>query len=369
MKIIQINFSLCQGGAERFVVDLSNELAKNHEVYLITIRDEKISGYSFFKTEIGPNVKYINFPIKEGFRLADYIKLNRFVNSLNPDIIHTHLQTVYFFLLTSMFNKKVKIFHTIHNDAFFDGQQKFPTFIRKYFYRFNLIKPITISKESHASYEKFYNLKNANLIFNGTRVPEKSRNFKNVQMEIEQLKSHKNDKVFIHVSRYSEHQKKHSILIHAFNKLCKEYPNNILIIIGRGYDDPSSKWLHEISSEKIFFLNEKTNIADYLLVSDAFCLSSKDEGLPISLLEAIACGVIPICTPVGGIKDIIRNRKTGYLSEEVSITSYFDALKEFVENPNQIDKEYLKKYFDQNYSIETSALNHEKLYQKFLATQ
>lgn len=366
MRIIHINFSLCQGGAERFIVDLSNELSKNHEVYLITIRDEKIPGYSFFKNEVNQKVKYINFPIEEGFKLSDYIKLNRFVNSLNPDIIHTHLQTVYFFLLTAIFNKKVRVFHTIHNDAFFDGQQKLPTFIRKYFYKFNIIKPVTISNESHFSYEKFYNLKNANLIFNGTRVPEKSEKFKNVQMEIEQLKPNKNGKVFIHVSRFSEHQKKHSILIQAFNKLSKEYPNNILIIIGRGFEDKSAKWLHEISSDKVFFLHEKPNIADYLLISDAFCLSSQDEGLPISLLEAIACGVIPICTPVGGIKDIIQNRITGYLSNEVSIASYFEVLKEFIENPNLIDKEYLKKYFNQNYSIEKAALNHEKLYQKFL---
>ena len=42
MKILQISFSLSSGGAERFVVDLSNELGKTNDVTLLTLKDDKV---------------------------------------------------------------------------------------------------------------------------------------------------------------------------------------------------------------------------------------------------------------------------------------------------------------------------------------
>ena len=42
MKILQIIFSLSSGGAERFVVDLSNELSKTNDVTLLTLKDDKV---------------------------------------------------------------------------------------------------------------------------------------------------------------------------------------------------------------------------------------------------------------------------------------------------------------------------------------
>ena len=44
-----------------------------------------------------------------------------------------------------------------------------------------------------------------------------------------------------------------------------------------------------------------------MYLSDAFCLTSVYEGLPISLLEAISCGCVPVCTPVGGITEVVHH--------------------------------------------------------------
>ena len=50
MKIIQIIYSLSSGGAEKFVVDLSNQLAKmGHDVTLCMLRDDKIDTLTFNK--------------------------------------------------------------------------------------------------------------------------------------------------------------------------------------------------------------------------------------------------------------------------------------------------------------------------------
>ena len=49
MRILQIIYSLGSGGAERFVVDLSNEMSKEHEVYLCVVRDFSVSNFGFYK--------------------------------------------------------------------------------------------------------------------------------------------------------------------------------------------------------------------------------------------------------------------------------------------------------------------------------
>ena len=95
--------------------------------------------------------------------------------------------------------------------------------------------------------------------------------------------------------------KNQKVLIKAFNRLSVKNKSVVLLIIGDNYDSHLGSELQQISNESIIFLGQKHNIADYYLNSDAFCLTSTNEGMPITLIEALACGCVPICTPVGGI--------------------------------------------------------------------
>ena len=118
-----------------------------------------------------------------------------------------------------------------------------------------------------------------------------------------------------------------------------------------------------MACERISFWGQQDNVSDYLFCSDAFCLSSFYEGLPISLLEAISTGCVPICTPVGGIPDIIQDGKTGYLSKTVELHDYIDAILNYLNNPNLIQRNSLIKYFKENFSIEKTVDNYLQVYE------
>ena len=60
MKIVEFIHSLCPGGAERFVTDLSNELSKENEVYLLTLTTSPINKQNFYKAELSDRVKLID---------------------------------------------------------------------------------------------------------------------------------------------------------------------------------------------------------------------------------------------------------------------------------------------------------------------
>ena len=86
------------------------------------------------------------------------------------------------------------------------------------------------------------------------------------------------------------------------------------------------------------------------------------EGLPISLLEAIACRVVPICTPVGGIPNVIKNGITGYLSKDCGEAYYEKTVAKAIIENGKIDKEILFKEYKKNFSMEECSSKYYKIY-------
>ena len=67
-------------------------------------------------------------------------------------------------------------------------------------------------------------------------------------------------------------------------------------------------------SQNIYFMGSVPNVQDYMKTCDFLCMSSKYEGMPITLLEAMANGLIPIVTPVEGILDLITDNINGIIA-------------------------------------------------------
>ena len=134
----------------------------------------------------------------------------------------------------------------------------------------------------------------------------------------------------------------------------------MLLVIGDGFDQGPGAELKRRACAKIHFLGLKNNVADYLCCSDAFCLTSIYEGLPISLLEAMACGVVPICTRIGGIPDVVADGKNGYLSE-VSLNAYMSALERYLNEAGGLED--LVKYFESRFSMSSCAAKYMDIYE------
>lgn len=359
---MEVIYSLKSGGAERITVDLSNELSRmGHDVTLVVFRDDKEnSELSFYKEELSKKIKYINLRIKEGFRVSPFIAVHRLVAKRKPEIIHCHLNVIPYFYFIALFGKKVNIFHTLHNVAKYTLSPKQYHFNR-FFYSKYKITPIAISDLCNETYRKHYHLDNATTINNGRSPVRRSESFRDVQKEIKTLQKNAQDLVFIHIAHFAK-QKNQDLLIDVFNQLFEEGYNFTLLIIGSGFDSENAQELKSKSCSKIKYLGLKENIGDYLFASDAFCLSSAYEGAPISLLEALSAGCLPICTPVGGIPNIIDDEINGYLSKDVSFEEYKKAVLKFINHPKNIPPERLCMHFKENYSIGKCAFEYETLF-------
>jgi len=365
MRILQIIPSLGSGGAEHLVVDLCNELTvQGDEVILCIIQNPFESDYGFYLLELSSNVRFISLNQRKGFSFKNIVALQKIINEIKPDIVHIHLSILLYTYFLSIFNYKIRFYNTIHSLAEKTCSNLLFKTLNYICYSTGLIKVVTISEECKTSYQNFYKLENAALIENGRKGNVPSAKYKQVTDGINNFKQQVDDVVFIHVGRFDV-IKNQKLLIDVFNRLAIENVNYLLLILGDWSFCDEAKELTKTANERIHFLGTKKNVSDYLFQSDAFCLTSNYEGMPISLLEAFSCGCTPICTPVGGIKNMIHDGITGFLSENVSESAYYDAVKRFLNNRSLIQKENLVIHFEELYSIEHCALKHRQLYQKY----
>jgi glycosyltransferase involved in cell wall biosynthesis len=360
MKVLQIVYNLGPGGAERLTVDLANELARQgHDVTLCVLRNDELGSFGFYKHEISKDVNYVNLSIPEGLRPGNILILYKLIKRLKPEVVHCHLNLVnYLFPLTFIF-PKINFFHTIHSFPKSEVRSSLEYRLRKYFYSRLKMKAVTISREVSDSFIEYYKVPSCKEIYNGRAVPKQSEKFHEVRDFVQNRDN--GDAIMLHIGTCNK-AKNQRLLVGSFNRAIQNGKKALLIIIGSKFDSEEGNWLKNAACEKIIFLGERHNVGDYLLNSDSFCLSSEREGMPMSLIEALACGCVPVCTPVGGLKNVIIDGTTGYLAKSLSEDDYYLSLSNYLDNREKIKKEDLIKYYYSNFSIEECVRRYVELY-------
>lgn len=374
MRILQIIPNLSGGGAQRLVLDLCNEMSKEHQVALLTLYDDN-NGKELFRQYLNKDVKTFSLGKKLGFDLKIFSRLYKCIRQFNPEIVQTHTNGVNYVLPITFFFQDIHFFHTLHNDAFEECKSRNIRNLRKFFFKRKKIYPITISKNSDSSFQEFYGNIQRTMIYNGRVFPEKSEDYQKAVSEIESYKRTERTKIFTNVG-YIDPQKNQNMLVDAFAKMTSELnADAVLLIIGRLGIKPGAEDIYRylenivIENKSIKLLGEKKNVTDYLLQSDFFCLSSTFEGMPISLIEAFATGTIPICTPVGGVTEMVSDIDASLLSDTVKRDDYFQVLKRaylLSEESQNVLRQKTLTVFNEKYSIAKCVENHISLFNKFI---
>lgn len=364
MKILEIIPNLASGGAERFVVDLSNELVKNKgaKIFVLTFRTNH-ELLNFYDKNLDSQVEFITYGGDWSIlsKIKQLFFIIRAVYKIKPNIIHCHMYAFLYIAIVSLFFRDIKYFYTVHNVAERDTNRGLDYVARKIF--FKKILPITISPKCEQSFIAYYNFPSYCMIENGCRDMGRTRKYEETVREINSYKRNADTIVFINVARMAI-QKNHQLLIEAFKKFNSTVPNSILLMLGHDGDNSSTVKKLVSNCANIILLGEKTNIADYLFCSDFFCLSSLWEGLPISLIEAGLCGVYPVCTPAGGVVDVIKNKSWGIISADFSCSSYINALNDTMKA--KINKEQLKSLYASKYSMRRCATEYYETFKQLI---
>jgi glycosyltransferase involved in cell wall biosynthesis len=105
------------------------------------------------------------------------------------------------------------------------------------------------------------------------------------------------------------------VALEAFLRIERAFPDVVLTVVG---DGPMRSRLEQIAKEKgvgarVEFLGSRTDVAEILADGDLFVRPSLVEGMPLTVLEAMATGLAVVACDVGGVRELVSDGATGYL--------------------------------------------------------
>ncbi|MFH1727415.1 MAG: glycosyltransferase family 4 protein [Pseudomonadota bacterium] len=312
------------GGMEKVLIDTAIELSKSN--YRVTVLMNSINENPPFEEKlIKNNCNYVNIDIKHISFIKNIFRAYRLFTKYPSDIIHFYLGSVTSCqsailgaFLAKLVLKKTKI-NLIATEQL-DSMLK----IDKISFASKILKNITlkilshiicVSKSVHQNLISFFNInKNkTSIIYNSIIVND----YKNhvLSKKREDLLPETNDKVVYIVPARLEPIKGHKYLIEAISQIKEKIPKAIFFFLGDGTERKNieSQIQEKKLENNIKILGFQPNVADYLKVSDVFVLTSLSEGLPLSVIEGMACELPIIGSRISGITELVVDGKNGYL--------------------------------------------------------
>ena len=315
--------TLCGGGAEKTVANLSNYLIDKYNIYIVVFKDTETK-YSYSGNLIilnnnpSKNVfKKIIFTIKSIFKLKKLkkdLKIDYSISFLTPaDSLNVFSKV-----------KTCKNYISIRNTDSILMKNKIMRLLTKVSCK-KCDHIISISKQVQDDIINNFGIKKGKIttIYN----PSLSIEFGKSDNIFEES-FYKKNKVIVNIGRLTE-QKGQWHLIKAFSKVVEKVPNAKLLILGQGeMKERLEKLVKMYKMERhVFLVGFVNNPYDYLKKSKCFIFSSLFEGLGNSLLEAMSCEVPIISTDcISGPREILapntdyrKKVENKYVKEEYGI--------------------------------------------------
>lgn len=134
-------------------------------------------------------------------------------------------------------------------------------------------------------------------------------------------------------------RKNQEVLISAMSRLCEKYDNLKLYLIGDGPNvEEYKKLVKQLNLEdNVIFSGYQSDVTKYLYASDMLVSSSKQEGLPVNILEGMSIGLPIVVSNCRGNIDLIKNGYNGLIVENDSM-SFEQAIEKIFLDKNLRDK-------------------------------
>lgn len=165
-------------------------------------------------------------------------------------------------------------------------------------------------------------------------------------------------------------QKGFEYLLQAARELCKTFPGLKIVIVGEG---PDRSAIEEMIQQyglqsNVILAGQQSNMPGVYAAMDIFVLPSLNEGLPMTVLEAMAASRPVIATRVGAIPSVIKDGETGLLVEPKDSAGLQNAIASLLDDPERGRRmgDQAHAWVSRHYTSEAMALNYRDLYEEVL---
>jgi glycosyltransferase involved in cell wall biosynthesis len=330
MNIVQLISSSGLYGAEVMVLHLSRVLRDLGEnVTLALIVNGRNPHRELAKKATKAGIETIEIPCGGRVDVSTLRRLRALVKATRAHVLHSHGYKSNLYALAVKGSSRVPIVSTCHN---WTNQTRA---LRVYgmLDRLALRRFQRVFCVSAAVRLKLLNSglseRTVHLVENGVPVSD----FSDAQPSLVDMGSEEGPRIGM-IGRLVE-QKGFHLVLNAAPQILKQFPKARFIIVGDGpYREELTSLSRRLGIESsVRFLGQREDMPGIYRSLDVFVLPSFNEGMPVTLLEAMAAGIPSIATRVGAVPSVIDDRRTGLLVEQGRVEPLQSALVELLNAP------------------------------------
>lgn len=350
MKVmVEIIQHLKPGGIEKLVLDIMRLQGSDIKVYIVALEGDKVACLTHWPALKRYEDRLIFLEKKPGFKLSTVRQLRKVLRSLEANIIHTHhIGPLLYGGIAVLKSSNIQHIHTEH-DAWhlLDNRQLQMTKLILRLNRITLVADaLTVGLQLS---EMLGNNTKPITILNGIDTEKFSPS-------LSHKKYKNNSRVFkIGCAARLVTEKSLDVLIQAIADI-----NNVeLYIAGDGPEKGNLlNLVQELDlSTKVKFIGYTDDMVSFYHQLDLFVLTSSNEGLPLSILEAQSCNVPVVCSDVGGVHEGVC-KETGRLIKLHTINEFHIAIKAQMKRCSDY---HPRDFIIKNFDIKTMIKAYNKL--------
>lgn len=312
IRLMQITHDLAIGGLQQVVVNLCRSIDRaRFHVTVLCLR--KLGPLAEEMERIG--IKVLLLPQKDkGTDYFSFIKVAKILRQERTQLIHTHnTQPLVDGTMGAIFSGgKQRIIHTDHARQFPDKKRYMVAEWCMSHFVYRIVGVSNQTTENLRKYEKIPQ-KKLTTIENGIDGSKFAIKI-DLQTKREELGLSLDGPIIGVISRI-EKVKGITYILDAMPEIIKEVPELTLLIVGDGSElENLRSRTHQLGIEQnVIFTGVRYDIPEIFQALDVYLLPSLSEGLPMSLLEAMAAGCPIIASNVGGVPDAVINYESAIL--------------------------------------------------------
>jgi GalNAc-alpha-(1->4)-GalNAc-alpha-(1->3)-diNAcBac-PP-undecaprenol alpha-1,4-N-acetyl-D-galactosaminyltransferase len=339
MKLTLISSSLRAGSAEQVMSIVANYWAnRGWQITLLTFDDGSEPPFYDLDRRIshrslGMDVTKIDPLLARVGNFGQLGVLKKAIVASRPDVVISFVNQTNIVTLLACRGLKVPTIVSEHVYPAYGELNKAWQRLQKYSYRkANLI---TVQTHSALSFFPAFEGYNTSVMPNPIAIPES---------EPIESRLYTDDRHILAVGRLIP-QKGFDLLIKAFAQICHQHPEWTLTILGDGEmrEELEALTVAFGLEERIYMPGTVKNVAAYLRKADLFALSSRFEGFPVTLCDAMACGVPVIAADcLSGPREIIHNGTDGMLVVPDNVDALASGIDILMSDP--VKRQYFSHY-------------------------
>jgi glycosyltransferase involved in cell wall biosynthesis len=162
--------------------------------------------------------------------------------------------------------------------------------------------------------------------------------------------------------------KNHALLVGAWRRVVDRVPDAVLLVVGNGTQEQQLR--AQVAAlgleDSVRFLGFRLDIPEILQALDVFVLSSRSEGLSLTLLEAASVGLPIVATRVGGNAEVVRDGESGILVPSEAEGPLAEALARLLQDPGLRARMggRGRDLYRQQFTLQAMVRGYERLYCK-----